>query len=73
MKRLAEIMPKDTKLTTVPDLRKKLWNIDIHPIRQSAEAFASWLGDDLPANSKEVRAMLWTYGTDVERLDAPSE
>jgi hypothetical protein len=59
MKRLAEIMPKK------PETRwegKSMMRIDMHPIRQSAEAFASWIHDDLPANREELRAMLWTFG-----------
>ena len=37
-------------------------HIDLHPIRMSADAFASWINDELPANDEELRAMLWTFG-----------
>jgi len=59
MKRLAEIMPK--KPERVWDA-KSMMPIEMHSIRQSAEAFASWINDDLPANDEELRAMLWTFG-----------
>jgi len=60
MKRLAEIMPKKPE---PPQFHNKLaMHIEMHPIRQSAEAFASWMGDELPANYEELRAMLWVFG-----------
>ncbi len=59
MKRLAEIMPKKPEQ---PWDGKSVMHIELHPIRQSAEAFASWINDDLPANDEELRAMLWTFG-----------
>ena len=37
-------------------------HIDLHPIRMSADAFASWINDELPANDEELRAMLWMFG-----------
>ena len=59
MKRLAEIMPK----------KPETWNsvssvmrVEMHPIRQSAESFLSWLGDDLPADRNEMLATLWVFG-----------
>lgn len=59
MKRLAEIMPKkpEPKWDELGIMR-----FEMHPIRQSADAFASWMGDELPANDEELRAMLWTFG-----------
>ena len=59
MKRLAEIMPKkpEPKWDELGIMR-----FEMHPIRQSAEAFASWMGDELPANDEELRAMLWVFG-----------
>jgi hypothetical protein len=59
MKRLAEIMPKRPEQ---PWNGKSMMHIDLHPIRMSADAFASWLNDELPANDEELRAMLWTFG-----------
>jgi DNA-directed RNA polymerase subunit F len=59
MKRLAEIMPKQPE---PPQDGKLAMRIEMNPIRQSAEAFASWINDDLPANDEELRAMLWTFG-----------
>jgi hypothetical protein len=41
---------------------KSMMHIDLHPIRMSADAFASWINDELPANDGELRAMLWTFG-----------
>ena len=60
MKRLAEIMPKKPEPKWEPN--KLMLSIDYQPIRQSADAFASWMGDELPANYEELRAMLWTFG-----------
>jgi len=60
MKRLAEIMPKKPEPKWEPN--KLMLPIDYQPIRQSAEAFASWMGDELPANDEELRAMLWVFG-----------
>jgi len=59
MKRLAEIMPKKPE---PPWDGKSMMHIEMHPIRQSADAFASWLNDELPANDEELRAMLWVFG-----------
>ena len=60
MKRLAEIMPKKPE---PPQFHNKLaMHIEMHPIRQAADSFASWMGDDLPANDEELRAMLWVFG-----------
>ncbi len=60
MKRLAEIMPKRAadKATDAPFGMR----IEMHPIRQSADAFISWLGDDLPADRNEMLATLWVFG-----------
>jgi len=59
MNRLAEIMPKKPEtqldgLSMIPFRQE--------PIRMAAESFASWMGDELPANDEELRAMLWTFG-----------
>ena len=62
MKRLAEIMPKKPEKPWEPWDGKSMMHIDLHPIRMSADAFASWLNDELPANDEELRAMLWTFG-----------
>jgi hypothetical protein len=59
MKRLAEIMPKKPE---PPWDGKSMMHIDLHPIRMSADAFASWINDELPANDEELRAMLWVFG-----------
>ena len=59
MKRLAEIMPKRPDN---PWDGKSMMHIDLHPIRMSADAFASWINDELPANDEELRAMLWVFG-----------
>jgi hypothetical protein len=60
MKRLAEIMPKSAaaNATSVPLSLK----IELHPICQAAESFASYINDELPANSDELRAILWVFG-----------
>jgi hypothetical protein len=62
MKRLAEIMPKEAIDPALTLNSMKSLRIHHRPIRQSAEAFASWMGDELPANYEELRAMLWTFG-----------
>jgi hypothetical protein len=59
MKRLAEIMPKKPD---VPRKANEMMHIELHPIRMTAESFASWINDDLPANREELRAMLWVFG-----------
>ena len=60
MKRLAEIMPKKPE---TPQFHNKLaMHIELHPIRQAADSFASWMGDELPANDEELIAMLWVFG-----------
>ena len=60
MKRLAEIMPKKPEPKWEPN--KLMLSIDYQPIRVAAESFASWMGDELPANREELRAMLWVFG-----------
>ena len=62
MKRLAEIMPKEAIDPALTLNSMKSLRIHHRPIRQSAEAFASWMGDELPANYEELRAMLWVFG-----------
>jgi hypothetical protein len=59
MKRLAEIMPKKPEQ---PWDGKTTMHIEMHFIRMSADAFASWINDELPANDEELRAMLWVFG-----------
>jgi hypothetical protein len=59
MKRLAEIMPKKP---VPPQNDKLMMRIEMHPIRQAADSFASWMNDDLPANKEELHAMLWVFG-----------
>lgn len=59
MKRLAEIMPKKPD---VPRKANEMMHIEMHPIRMTADAFASWINDELPANDEELRAMLWVFG-----------
>lgn len=59
MKRLVEIMPKKPEQ---PWDGKSLMHIEMHPIRQAADSFASWMNDDLPANKEELHAMLWVFG-----------
>jgi hypothetical protein len=59
MKRLAEIMPKKPEQ---PKNELGMMRLELYPIRQSAESFAHWIGDELPANDEELRAMLWTFG-----------
>jgi DNA-directed RNA polymerase subunit F len=70
MKRLAEIMPKNPEQPWEPWDGKYPMHIELHPIRQSADAFASWINDELPSNDEELRAMLWTFG---EILDGHME
>ena len=70
MKRLAEIMPKKPEKPWEPWDGKSMMHIDLHPIRISADAFASWINDELPANDEELRAMLWVFG---EILDGEME
>ena len=60
MKRLAEIMPKRAA-DRATDAKFGM-RVELHPIRMSADAFASWINDELPANDEELRAMLWTFG-----------
>lgn len=60
MKRLAEIMPK--KPETQYDPKQMMRPFEMHPIRMAADSFASWMGDELPANDEELRAMLWVFG-----------
>jgi hypothetical protein len=67
MKRLAAIMPKKPE---PPKDGKLAMRIEMNPIRQSAEAFASWIDDDLPTNIEEIIAMLWVFG---ERLNGEME
>ena len=62
MKRLAEIMPKEAIDPALTLNSMKSLRIHHRPIRQSAEAFAHWMGDELPANDEELRAMLWVFG-----------
>ena len=59
MKRLAEIMPKKPEK---PLDGKQMMRIEMHPIRQAADFFASWMNDDLPENKEELRAMLLVFG-----------
>lgn len=59
MARLKEIMPKNP---VQPWDGKSLMHIEMHPIRQAADSFASWMNDDLPADREELRAMLWVFG-----------
>lgn len=59
MKRLAEIMPKKPE---PPQWDSLPMRIELHSIRMAADSFASWINDDLPANSEELRAMLWVFG-----------
>jgi len=60
MKRLAEIMPKRAA-DRATDAKFGM-RVELHPIRMSADAFASWINDELPANDEELRAMLWVFG-----------
>ena len=62
MKRLAEIMPKKPEKPWEPWDGKSMMHIDLHPIRMSAASFASWIGDDLPADRNEMLATLWVFG-----------
>lgn len=60
MKKLAEIMPKSAA-EKATDLTFPM-RIELHPIRQSADAFASWMGDELPTDRRELVSMLWVFG-----------
>jgi len=64
MERLAEIMPKVKKgdYFCIPEKITDCLRIETHPVRQSADAFTGWLEGQLPANEKELRAVLWTFG-----------
>lgn len=59
MKRLAEIMPKSPE---TPKKATQMMHIEMHPIRMAADSFTAWMGDELPANREELRAMLWVFG-----------
>jgi len=59
MQRLADIMPKKTDK---PWDGKSMMHIEMHPIRQSSEAFSLWLDNELPANKEEMIATLWVFG-----------
>ena len=69
MKRLAEIMPKKPQPVWEPNQMMATFRVE--PIRQHVDSFAAWMHDDLPTNSEELRAMLWTFGEilsgDMER------
>jgi hypothetical protein len=58
MKRLAEITPKKPENPIYGGSMR----IELHPIRQAADSFASWMNDDLPSNKEELHAMLWVFG-----------
>lgn len=70
MKKLADIMPKELKEPpkrhTFAELQFK-----VYPIRIAADSFSAFIGDELPANREELRAMLWCFGEilsgDMER------
>jgi hypothetical protein len=68
MKRLAEIMPKRAA-DRATDAKFGM-PVELHPIRMSADSFASWIGDDLPADRNEMLATLWVFG---EILDGEME
>ena len=57
--RLAEIMPKkpEPAWTNLEAMR-----IELHPIRQHADMFVSWLDGELPEDEVEMRAVLWVFG-----------
>ena len=59
MKRLAEMMPKKPE---PPRKASDMMRIELHPIRMAAESFTSWIGNELPADREELRAMLWVFG-----------
>jgi len=64
MKRLAEIMPKRPEQPWEPWDGKYPIHIELHPIRQAADLFASWMGNEklLPSNNEELLATLWVFG-----------
>lgn len=64
MKRLAEMMPKKPE---PPQWDSLPMRIELHPIRMAADSFTAWMGDDLPANQEELRAMLWVFGEILNR------
>ncbi len=59
MKRLAEIMPKKPER---PKKANEMMHFEMRPIRMAADSFTAWMGDELPANREELRAMLWVFG-----------
>jgi hypothetical protein len=61
MKRLEEIMPKKLKGDNW-DAEPRMMTFQVHPIRHAADSFVSWMGDELPVNREELRAMLWVFG-----------
>ncbi len=62
MKKLGKIMPpKIVHTQNLADNPMRM-RIELHPIRQSADAFTNWLDDELPTNRDEVQALLWTFG-----------
>lgn len=60
MKKLADMMPP--KVVRTPNPLEGIARIEYHPIRQSAEAFTHWLDGQLPADTGEMLALLWTFG-----------
>jgi hypothetical protein len=61
MKKLADIMPKELKEPPKPHSFAEL-QFKLHPIRMAADSFTAFVGDDLPTNAQELRAMLWCFG-----------
>ena len=61
MKRLAEIMPKKPD---PPQDGLGMMRLELHPIRQTDDLFASWMGNEnlLPANNEELLATLRVFG-----------
>lgn len=58
MEKLGAVMPRKEP----PMNATNLMMIEHHPIRLHAEAFAHFIGDELPSDARELRAMLWVFG-----------
>lgn len=59
--RLREIMPKRALDEAETD-RLGMRPFRSRPIRMAADSFSGWLGDELPKDKHELRAILWTFG-----------
>jgi hypothetical protein len=61
MDRLREVMPKRALEEAETD-GLGMRQFRSRPIRMEADSFSGWLGDQLPKDKDELRAILWTFG-----------